>query len=140
MKDNPVSKPGLFVARTGGRRLNNTGSKTVVQIMPSSLDAIRRVEVEVSQGVAAARQDVQRVENEARDHALLITREAQAQGRQEGQQEFEAIVAQSRQEAEALLEEARQQSDVLRHKGASSMDAAVRRALAIVLGTDEEAP
>jgi vacuolar-type H+-ATPase subunit H len=120
--------------------LRQTGSKTLADVADLALDDIRRAEVEVSQRVAAARADVQRVEDEARDCALLITREAQAQGHQAGQQEFEAIVARARQEADALLEEARQQADALRHKGISSMDSAVRRALAIVLGMDEEAP
>jgi vacuolar-type H+-ATPase subunit H len=81
---------------------------------------------------------VERVENEARHQALIIIREAQEQGHQEGQEVVGAIMAQAKQEAEALLEQARQRAERLRQKGASTMQIAVQHALAIVVGVKED--
>jgi vacuolar-type H+-ATPase subunit H len=100
----------------------------------SPLQEIQRVEAEVASRLAGARKGMERVETEARHQALIIIREAQDQGYQEGQEAAEAIMAQAKQEAEAFLEQARQQAEGLRQKRASTLQIAAQHSLAIVVG------
>lgn len=121
-----------------GSGLRGSNSKQEAEVALAPLDEIQRIEVEVARRVAAAREDVQRVENAARDQALLMIREAQEQSQREGQQDFEAMVAQARRESEALLDEAHRRAEALRQKGKSSMDSVIRDTMAIVLGVKED--
>ncbi len=105
----------------------------------SPLDQIRSVESEMARRVTAARA--------AADQSLVNTRAQVAQrkidaretGMREGQILYKENVARAEEEARSLTAQAQKQAAELRQKGHQRMDAAVRLAVNVVLGRQDEA-
>jgi vacuolar-type H+-ATPase subunit H len=105
----------------------------------SPLDQIRQAEAEVNRRIAAARRAAEMIEIKARAQAVDLKREAHEAGRREGRAQYEELVSRAEVEAEALLAQAHSQAEDLRRKGDLHMDAAVHRAVEVVVGLGGEA-
>lgn len=114
-----------------------SGEPRITGISP--LNQIQHAEAETIRRVAAARENARQVEIDAQEQTMRMLHEAQAQGRREGQAEYEAAVAQAKLEAQQMRNQALQQTESLRHKGESFLEAALNQAVAVVTGMNHEA-
>lgn len=80
----------------------------------------------MAQGIAAARNRAKLASKEMSAQADDINRKARDEGRREGEQHYQEIIAEAKTAAERLLEQAHKQAEELRQTGKSHIDAAVR--------------
>ena len=104
-------------------------------VEPSPLDQIRQAEVAVARRIAAARQAAHDAIQEANEQAADLMRRAHERGRQEGLEEYQAIVSAAEREAQRLIEEAHIRAWDLR-RGDLCKEQAVLCAIAMVTGQE----
>jgi len=109
------------------------------EVERSPLDQIRQVEAEVARGIAAARNRAKLAAKEMSAQADDIKRKAREEGRREGEQHYQEIIAEAKTATEMLLEQAHKQAEELRQTGKSHIDAAVRFVEETVVGSHLEA-
>jgi vacuolar-type H+-ATPase subunit H len=102
------------------------------------LDQIRHAEMEVTRRIAVARQASEEAIKEAEAQAVDLKRQARDAGHQEGQEQYQNEISKAEKEAQVRIAQAHSRAKDLRLHGETYMDAAVRRALAIIIGCDEE--
>jgi flagellar biosynthesis/type III secretory pathway protein FliH len=102
----------------------------------SPLEQIRQAEAEVTRRVAAARKSAEAALKEAQ--VADFECEARELGRREGGARYQEIVSEAEQAAHALVTQAHSQTEDLRRKGQQRMEAAVRWAVGLVIGQEEE--
>jgi len=105
----------------------------------SPLDQIRLVESEMARRVTAARAAVDQSLVNARAQAAQRKIDARETGLREGQILFKESITKAEEEARAISAQAQKQAAELRQKGYQRMDAAVRLAVNVVLGRQDEA-
>jgi len=109
------------------------------EVERSPLDQIRQVEEEVARGIAASRNRANSATKEMSAQTDDIKREAREEGRREGEQHYQEIIAEAKMATERLLEQAHTQAEELRQTGKSHIDAAVRFVEDTVVGSHQEA-
>ena len=98
------------------------------------LEAVRRKEAEVKRRLAAEYETAQVALAEAEQQARERVTTAKADGWREGNAQRQAAQAEAEREAEAILSQACHEAEALQRVGAGRMEAAVRRAIEIVIG------
>jgi vacuolar-type H+-ATPase subunit H len=112
---------------------NNTNASPT-----SSLEAIRREESQALLRLAAQRRDAEVKLAEAHQRVQDMLREAEAQGRCEGETQRDTVLAQVEHEAQAIIDRANAEAERLTQLGRLQMETAVARVLAIVIGGGDE--
>jgi len=100
----------------------------------SPLDQIRLVEAEITRKVAAAREASEHSAANARIQAALLKKQAEENGKREGQIRFKETIAKAEEQAEVIIAQAQHEADDLRENGQARMEQAVKEALNILLG------
>lgn len=104
----------------------------------SPLDQIRLAEAEVAREIAAARNRAKEAAKEISAQADDINHKARTEGRREGEQHYQEIIAEANMAAEKLLEQAHTQAEELHQTGISQINAAVRFAVDTIVGSHQE--
>jgi vacuolar-type H+-ATPase subunit H len=104
----------------------------------SPLDQIRQAEADVTRQIAAAREAAARTVVEARRHVRDLLDEAREMGRRRGQIRYKEIVSQAEEESQALVFQAHNQAESLHHTGKRRMSTAVRQAVNLVIGLQDD--
>jgi vacuolar-type H+-ATPase subunit H len=110
--------------------------KTEARLSP--LDQIRQSEAEVTRQIAAARESAEAKVAEARAQAAQLKRQAREVGSRSGQASFKEILATAEEEAQIIQAQANQRARELRRRGEASMQAAIREAVAFVIGFEAQ--
>jgi vacuolar-type H+-ATPase subunit H len=118
---------------------SKTLSSRVATIELSPLDQIRQAEAEVARRIAAAHQAAEVAVNEAQAQAQDLAHKARKAGHREGQAQYQETISRAKDRAHELVAQAHDQAEDLHCKGELRMEAAARRALAIVIGWPEGA-
>jgi len=100
----------------------------------SPLDQIRLAEAEITRKVVAAREASDRNAANAHIQAALLKKQAEENGKREGQIRFKETVANAEEQAEMIIAQAQHEADDLCGNGQARMEQAVNEALNIVLG------
>lgn len=100
----------------------------------SPLDQIRLVEAEITRRVVAAREASDHSASNARTQAALLKKQAEENGKREGQIRFKETIAKAEEQAKVIIAQAQHEADDLRGNGQARMEQAVNEALNIVLG------
>jgi vacuolar-type H+-ATPase subunit H len=108
---------------------------TTATVESSPLDQIRQAELTVARRIATARQAAQDAIRDANEQAADLNRRAEERGRQEGLEEYDAIVSAAERKAQRLIEEAQLRARDLR-RGHLSKEKAVLYAIAMVTGQE----
>jgi vacuolar-type H+-ATPase subunit H len=106
---------------------------------PSLLDHIRYKEAEVKRRLAAEREDAEARLAEARRRANELVIAAEAEGRRQGEAEYQAGLAEAEREAAEIVSQARAEADALRVAGQARLEAAVARAVQLIVGGQDAA-
>jgi vacuolar-type H+-ATPase subunit H len=104
----------------------------------SPLDQIRQTEAEVTRRIAAAREAAELNVVKARTEATHLKNQAREAGNREGQIHYKEIITGAGEEAEAIIKQARRRAEDMRRKGHQRMPIAVKQAMAIIIGADED--
>jgi len=104
----------------------------------SPLDQIRQTEAEVTRRIAAAREAAELNVVKARTEATHLKNQAREAGNREGQIHYKEIITRAGEEAEAIINQARRRAEDMRRKGHQRMPIAVKQAMAIIIGADED--
>jgi hypothetical protein len=105
---------------------------------PSPLDQIRQAEAEVTRQLAAARKAAEATLEDVRSQAAQLKRKASENGRFDGEAQYRDTISQAQQEARAIVAQAQKREEGLREQAELRMEAAVRFAVAVVLGQQTE--
>jgi len=101
----------------------------------SPLDQIRLVEAEITRKIIAARESSEHSAANARAQAALLKKQAEEDGKREGQIRYKETIAKAEEQAKMIIAQAQHEADDLRRKGQTRMEQAVNEALNIILGT-----
>jgi vacuolar-type H+-ATPase subunit H len=104
----------------------------------SPLDQIRQTEADVIRQTAAARQAAERSVAEARKELKAYLDEARESGRRRGQGRYKEIVSRAEEESQAVVSQAHRQAERLHHAGRRRMSTAVRQAVNLVIGLQDD--
>lgn len=104
---------------------------------PSPLDLIRQAERECAQQIRDAQAEADERTLAARKRASALKQEAVALGRQQGEQDYREAMAAAEREAQQILEQARDHASGLLQDSATTIEAMVDEALAILLSRGE---
>jgi vacuolar-type H+-ATPase subunit H len=104
----------------------------------SPLDQIRQAEAEVTRQLAAARKAAEAALEDARSQAAQLKRKARENGRLDGEAQCRETISQAQREACAIVAQAQNREEGLRQQGELRMEAAVRFAVAVVMGQEAE--
>jgi vacuolar-type H+-ATPase subunit H len=104
----------------------------------SPLDKIRLAEADVTRKIAMARKDGEHTLTKAKTQAQIIVEEAQESGKRKGQTLYRDIVSEAEEEARAILAESDHRAVEIQRKGFRYMDIAVRQAVNIITGMEED--
>ena len=100
----------------------------------SPLDQVRLVEAEITRKVFAARESSERSAANARIQAALLKKQAEENGKREGQIRYKEMIAKAEEQAEVIIAQAQHEAEGLRENGHTLMEQAVNEALNIILG------
>jgi vacuolar-type H+-ATPase subunit H len=100
----------------------------------SPLDQIRLVEAEITRKIIAAHESSEHNAANARIQAALLKKQAEENGKREGQIRFKETIAKAEEQAEVIIAQAQHEADDLRENAQARMEQAVNEALNIVLG------
>lgn len=102
------------------------------------LEQIRQCEADMTRRILAAHEAADKTVAKAALEAAAIKQQAREDGSREGQTRLREAVSKAEEEAKLLVVQSKQRAELLRQKGNQRIDAAVRQAVQIVLGLDEE--
>ena len=106
---------------------------------PPLLEAVRRKEAEVKRRLAAEREALEALVAEAERQASEQLSAAEIEGRRLGDAQRHAAHVEAEREAQMILARASAEAEMLQRAGEQQMDAAVARAVALVVGGPREA-
>lgn len=101
---------------------------------PSLLDSIRHQEAEVKRHLAAERLAAQTALTQAEQRARELVAAADAEGQHEGAAQRQLAQHEAENTSKAMVAQARLEAERLRRQGEAQLDAAITRAIEIVLG------
>jgi vacuolar-type H+-ATPase subunit H len=104
----------------------------------SPLDQIRQTEADVTRHVAAAREAAERTVVEARSQVKELLVKARESGRQRGQTRYKEIISRAEEESAVLIAQAQNRAEQLHHEGKRRMSTAVRQAVVLVIGLQDD--
>jgi vacuolar-type H+-ATPase subunit H len=112
---------------------------TSIEGSGSPLEVIRRKEAEIKRRLAAQREAGEVVLAEAELRAREIFIAAEAEGRRVGEAQRQADQAEAEREAQSIVARAHAEAERLQRGGQLPIDAAVARAVAMMIGGAHEA-
>ncbi len=101
----------------------------------SPIEQIRLAEAEVARRLAAASEAAEKSLLTTQEQAAQIREEACQAGRQEGEQRYGELIAESKAQADAIVAHAQEQAGALRQVSSMRLGVIVRQAVQYVLGT-----
>jgi vacuolar-type H+-ATPase subunit H len=104
----------------------------------SPLDQIRQTEADVTRQIAAARQAAERSVTEAGKELKTFLDGARESGRRHGQVRYKEIISKAEEESQAVVSQAHRQAERLHHAGRRRMSTAVRQAVNLVIGLQDD--
>ncbi len=103
----------------------------------SPLDQVRLVEAEMARKAVAAREAAEDTVEKAREQALLLKKQAEEDGKTEGNNRKKAMIDGAQQQAGEINAQAQREANELHEKGQVRMEQAVFEAVRVVLGMKE---
>jgi len=108
------------------------GRRSEIELSP--LDQIRQIESEMTRRIAAARENVEEILENARRQSADLKRQANEAGVQEGQAHYKDIIAEAEEEARSFIAEASARSVEITRRSQKRMSTAVVHSVNIVVG------
>jgi len=99
-----------------------------------SIEQIRLAEAEVARRLAAAGEVAEKSLAKAHEQAAEMKVQAVQAGRQEGEQRYQALVAEAQAQATEILARAQEQAAAMERDGAARLEGAVSQAVQFILG------